>query len=104
MFYLTNSAPELTSESATNISKTICMYNTCMQTCVYVWELLVYVSWSHTHIMYTHIGAMRMFSRVYKSTQKQPIEGEAARVVTHTYMYVQDNYSNPRTCGPRVDK
>ena len=61
MFYLTKSAPELTSESATNISK---LMNAHVR--VYVWELLVYVSWSRQlDIMYTHIGVMRFFTSQY---------------------------------------
>ena len=78
MFYRTNSAPEPKSDSATNISKLFA------NECVYVWELLVYVSGSRKPT-YTHIGAMRMvFSRVYVPLRKNPlVEGvntEAARV------------------------
>ena len=52
--------------------------------------------------MYTHIGAMRMPLR--NNPLVEGVNTEAARVVTqtNTYMYVQDNYSNPHTCGPMV--
>ena len=56
----------------------------------------VHTYWCHEDGLYTSLNPLRNNPLV------EGVNTEAARVQTDKHTH--DNYSNPRTCGPRVDK